>query len=190
MRLTAPAVGAGLATLALAAPAFAHTATVACDRTTGTYVVTADYQQLHPSWTFTDATVVVRWSDGYRVVRPLPMPCEAPPVEQPPVEQPPVGPPPAPQAPPPAVVVPPMPRVIDTPPVVVTPPPARKRPPLLVSTRRITVRTVPCYRTASGRAYRIDRIVVTRTRGGHVVSRTVSSPIRVEGGRCVTAVLA
>jgi hypothetical protein len=167
---------------ATAVPAFAHDATVVCDRTTGTYRVTADYLQFNPTWTFTASTVVVRWSDGFRLVRQLPMPCQAPP----PVEPPPpvvVPPPPVVTPPPPPVVTPPPP-VIDTPPVEPMPrKTVTRRPPVKVTVRIVTVRRVPC--TAAGdRTFVVTRKVTTTSRGGKVIRRVVGKPVRSYGAVC------
>jgi hypothetical protein len=85
--ILAAALGLGI----LAAPAAAHDATVSCNPQTGQYDVVADFQQYTPTWAFTPTTVVVTWSDGYRLTLPLPAPCVAP---VPPVPVVPVTPPP------------------------------------------------------------------------------------------------
>jgi hypothetical protein len=85
MKMT-PLLLTGAALLAIPATSLAHDASVACDQANpGAYVVTADYQRLNPVSTFTDTTVTVRWSDGYRVTLPLPPGCVAPPPVVPPV---------------------------------------------------------------------------------------------------------
>lgn len=89
-------VGTAALGLALPSVASAHQASVAC--VDGDYVVTADYRHLNPTNTFTDTTVTVRWSDGYRVVLTLPRPCELPP-PPPPVTPPTPTPPPVPPVP-------------------------------------------------------------------------------------------
>lgn len=68
---------AGVSFLAAAGVARAHDATVTCDPS-GSYRVVADYQQYTPTSTFTDTTVTVTWTDGYRLVLPLPTPCAPP----------------------------------------------------------------------------------------------------------------
>lgn len=189
-------VGAAALGLALPAVASAHQASVAC--VDGEYVVTADYRHLNPTNTFTDTTVTVRWSDGYRLVLTLPRPCELPP-PPPPVT------PPTPTPPP----VPPVPEV--TPPEPPKPPtcaelkarypkagkarlkqwgcPADPRKAkTTVERKRITVKTVPCYRSPNGRAYRYDRIVVRWYTDGELTATRFSKYIRVNGNRCSLAV--
>jgi hypothetical protein len=83
--------------LAVVTPAaFAHDATVSCNPQTGQYDVVADFPQYTPTWAFTPSTVVVAWSDGYRLTLPLPAPCVAPVPPVPPVPVVPVAPPPPP----------------------------------------------------------------------------------------------
>lgn len=65
------------ATLAIPAIATPHDAVVTCNEAGG-YQVAPDYQHLSPTWTFTPTTVVVTWSDGYQITRPLPGPCTTP----------------------------------------------------------------------------------------------------------------
>jgi hypothetical protein len=72
-------IGAAMLAGILAPQASAHDAAAVCDTQTGTYVIYTDFQEANPTWTFTDATVVVTWDDGFTVTRPLPMPCVPPP---------------------------------------------------------------------------------------------------------------
>jgi hypothetical protein len=109
-----------LAALAIApAAAQAHDATVTCNRDTGSFIVVADFQHRSPTWTFTATTVIIRWTDGYVLTKPLPLPCELRPAPPPVIPPPPVVPP---VTPPPAVTPPPS--VVEPLPPVVTPPPA------------------------------------------------------------------
>lgn len=68
---------AACASLTVPAVASAHDAVVTCNPTGG-YQVTPDYRHLNPTWTFTPTTMVVTWTDGFSVVRPLPGSCVSP----------------------------------------------------------------------------------------------------------------
>jgi hypothetical protein len=108
--------------------AFAHDASVSCNPATGQYDVVADFQQYSPTWAFTPTTVLVSWTDGYRLTLPLPAPCVAP--------------------------VPPVPAVVPPPPVVVPPGPVNRpvaRKPPVKRTTPITCRTLKA--RGAGRAW-------------------------------------
>lgn len=182
-------VAAAVACLAIPAVATAHDATVTCTPD-GALVVTPDYQHLNPTWTVTDATVVVTWSDGYRVVHPIPTGCATPtptPGPEPtptPTPQPTPQPTPTPQ--PPATCTDLLARYPKAGPARRAawgcPANPVKKPPLKVHRRELTIRAHGC--VPGGRAYTIRRTRVTWTRGGQVIRTKWSRTYRVPGIVC------
>lgn len=176
-----PLLLGALALLALPATSLAHDATVACDATSPSgYAIVADYQHLNPQPTFTDTSVIVRWSDGYRVVLPLPAGC---------VPVPPVVPPAPPNSPQP-VIPPPAdsPQPVMAAPPVVSPggpepmPRVHPRPPLRATKTVRTLRSIACTR-AGQRSSSIVRIRVVWKRGG-VIVKTKQRMFRKPGVVC------
>ncbi len=105
MKIKALLASMAVAALAIPSLASAHTASVVCDKTTGKYVVSTDYNNLNPLASFNSDSVTITWSDNYKVVKLLPKPCEAPVINpEPPVSTPNTEPPVV--APEPPVVTP------------------------------------------------------------------------------------
>jgi hypothetical protein len=198
-RYTAALAAVGITAAVCAGSASAHPASAACNPIPGgTPILTADrYNGATVSSVVQgDAEFKVTWSDGYTRVVPFPTDCPTPtPPPSPGVINPippPADLPPTPQAPPTcaelSAIFPyagpvrraswgcPIPQRPDAPP-----------PPLRVRKSVTTVKAVACYLTDTGRAYRLDRIKVTWTRGGKVV-KVKTRTIRIEGVRCSTPV--